>query len=70
MTKAEAIHALHAGDKITHRYFTPEEYVCIDEASGHLIDEKGYQLNPVEFWDLRSDNGAFDNGWEIFIANN
>jgi hypothetical protein len=64
MTRYEAAQALKAGKKLTHRYFTPEEWVKGD-GYGHYIMEDGVQCTAAEFWKHRQKE-YFDNDWEIF----
>lgn len=63
MTKDEAKKAMLKGEKVTHKYFSPDEYIT--GGNGTIIDEKGYRLNELEFWSYRTD-GAFNDGWSIF----
>lgn len=66
MTRDEAKEAIESGKKISHRYFTPEEYVMLSsDGSGRYETEEGYIINPGLFWiDRRSD--AFQIDWEIW----
>lgn len=60
LSRQEAIDELYAGSKITHEYFTPEEFVELKD--GHIIDENGIVLNGPEFWNYRQ-GPIFDTGW-------
>lgn len=66
MTKAEAIAALERGEKITHHYMEPHEYVKrASDGSGRIECEEGYIISPAIFWiDRRGSH--WDNGWELF----
>ena len=49
MTKLEAIEAMKAGAKVTHRYFDPKEWITM-EGNNTIIMEDGCALSTVEFW--------------------
>lgn len=64
MTKQEAIEQMKKGEKVTHTYFSDNEYIyqkgCI------IYSEDG--VRHEEFWTLR--NGLlFEDGWSIFKSN-
>ena len=63
MTRKEAIAAMREGKKVTHKYFTPEEWVT--QENGQLLLEDGVRCPPAEFWRWRQDP-SFDNDWEIW----
>jgi protein involved in sex pheromone biosynthesis len=63
LTKSEAIEALSQGKKVTHRYFTPDEFIY--EEGNYYVDENGYRVKPELFWfDRRSE--AFETGWSLY----
>lgn len=63
MTKDEAITAMKNGDKVTHRYFTPDEYIFM---KGSLIyTEDGANCFPDEFWKYRQCE-SFLTDWSIY----
>jgi len=62
MTKEEAFQKLREGEKITHKYFLPHEYIYMKD--GELMTEEDYYGTP-EFWKLRA-GPQWDNGWEIY----
>jgi hypothetical protein len=64
MNRYEAAQALKAGKKLTHRYFTPEEWVMGIEDDTYLLED-GVRCSPAEFWKWRQ-HSAFDNDWKIF----
>jgi len=64
MTRFEAAQALKEGKKVTHRYFSPDEWVKGD-GDKYLFENEG-RCTPAEFWKYRQITG-FDNGWEIFV---
>lgn len=65
MTKYEAKKALNKGQAITHRFFTPEEYLHRSPSNGQLLDEKGLHLNEEMVWYGRS-GAEWEEGWEIY----
>lgn len=65
MNKYEAKQALNDGLRITHRFFTPEEYLHRSPSNGQLLDEKELHLNETMFWYGRS-GGQWEEGWEIY----
>ncbi len=64
MTKYEAIQALRKGEKITHRYFSSDEFIYMKD--GTLRDENDYNMS--EFWQLRSAT-EWNDGYEIYQPN-
>ena len=63
MTKLEAIAAMREGKKVTHRYFTENEWITMQ---GYMIvTEEGYKTPNYMFWKDRQ-IPAFDDGWSIF----
>jgi hypothetical protein len=62
MTRAEAAQALKEGKKLTHRYFSPGEWVKGD--GDKYLFEDGVRCPPVFFWMDRQSEG-FNDGWEI-----
>lgn len=67
MTLSEAQEALSMGCKISHHYFSPDEFITTDSLK-RLIDENGTILNWHFFWQLRQ-NKHWQDGWKIFIPN-
>lgn len=65
MTKAEAIEQMKAGQKLTHRYFTNDEWVKTNQSGTTYMLEDGVECSPLEFWRWRTDT-AWDADWEIF----
>lgn len=63
MTKTEAIQATKEGKKVTHRYFSNDEYLYRDN-SGILRTEEGYPVKP-EFWSYRTD-ASWDSDWSVY----
>jgi len=63
MTIAEAKQALKEGKKITHDYFSRDEWVQGD--GNEYLFEDGVRCTPDEFWQYRQIPG-FNNGWQIW----
>lgn len=68
MTKQEAIEAMKKGEKVTHRYFTSDEWVKTNQDATLYILEDGVECSPLEFWMWRTDI-AWNSDWEIFKQN-
>ncbi len=66
MTKLEAIEVMKQGIKVTHKYFTKEEWVTIGK-NGKMILEDGVECSPHEFWQWRKDS-YWGNDWSLFIG--
>lgn len=67
MTKVEMIHAIHAGHKVRHRYFSPEEWMRLTP-NGDYEFEDGVVCSRHVFWEDRSQS-YWNDGWEI-VKNN
>lgn len=67
MNKQEAIHAMQEGKKVTHRYFTPDEWMTMKDDMMVLEDGviHGITCTPEEFWKYRTDS-RWDDGYELF----
>lgn len=63
MTKEEALLALKDGEKLSHRYFDPHEWVR--EEDGVYIFEDGCRCEPVDFWAFR-DGNSWNYDWRIW----
>lgn len=63
MNRQQAKEALANGAKLTHRYFTSEEWVK-SMGDGMYIFEDGIMCNVDGFWMDRKD-GSFDSGWHV-----
>lgn len=62
MTRQEAQQALEQGHKITHYYFSHEEFIY--KKDERLFFEDGIQTDEAEFWNIRN-TAIFDDRWEI-----
>lgn len=67
MTKNEAIEFSRKGNKITHRYFSNEEYLIITGLV--IVDEDGNQLDWDLFWSDRK-HPDWDKDWQLYNKNN
>ena len=63
MTRKEAITAMCEGKKVTHEYFTPDEWAT--QEHGLILLEDGVRCSSAEFWKYRQAK-EFNEGWEIF----
>lgn len=71
MNKQEAIAAMQEGKKVTHLYFSDDEFVTMN--GDVLIDEMGYAFDPKEFWRFRTESywdqeNATTNGRKTQVA--
>jgi len=62
MTKEDAIELMKQGVKMTHAYFTPEEWVYIGK-NGQYVLEDGVECHRQEFWQWRQAE-SWKDGWE------
>lgn len=64
MTRQEAISALRKGHKITHEYYSPDEWLMMID--GRLITEDGEDQGMFidSFWTKQQ---PFEDGWETII---
>jgi len=58
------VEAMKQGHKITHRFFTPEEWVRM-LPSGLYEMEDGVRIFPNSFWRMR-ESSEWQDGWEIW----
>lgn len=63
MTKEEAIAAMQEGKKVTHQYFSSDEWMAMRE--DQIVLEDGVVCSPDEFWLYRQDP-EWDDGYELF----
>ncbi len=63
MTKQEAIAAMQNGNKVTHRYFSSEEWITIED--GRILTEDGYRTHEYMFWSDRT-SPFWDNDWKLW----
>lgn len=58
----EAYKRMEVGYKITHEYFSDDEFLYMDK-KGIIRDEKGYDFE--EGWELRLNDELFYLGWHV-----
>jgi len=63
MNKQEAKLAMQEGEKVTHRYFTPNEWMTMKY--GMIALEDGVICPTEEFWQWRTDP-VWDDGYKLF----
>jgi hypothetical protein len=66
MNKEYAIKAMKEGKKVTHRHFTPDEWITVK--GGYYEFEDGCLCTPDQFWSLRID-GSWSENWSLFDDN-
>lgn len=64
MTKKEAIKLMKKGVKMTHKYFSDDEWIYIGN-DGRYVLEDGVECDYDEFWHCRQDE-QWNNDWSIF----
>lgn len=67
MTRQEAVLAMKLGERVTHRYFTKNGFIRMDQ--GKIIDENNLEFNSDLFWQFHSADG-FNHGWIIKVEGN
>ena len=68
MNKQEAIEQMKKGIKITHEWFSKDEWVTMN-SRGEIVLEDGFICSPNEFWQWRT-SGTWNNGYSLFETNN
>ena len=65
MTKLEAQKAMEEGKKVSHKYFSSDEYCYMKD--GDIYTEEGYNMGGIhhEFWVSRT-GGFWENDWSIY----
>lgn len=66
MTKAEILQELANGKKVTHRYFTDNEFLFINEKEFYEFED-GVTQTGEQFW-LIHKNEAWLIDWELFTT--
>jgi len=64
MNKYEAVKAMAEGQKLTHIWFSPEEWVTIKQA--RFLFEDGCRCTIKEFWSSRT-HPDWNEGWSLWI---
>lgn len=63
MTREEAIEQMKQGKKVTHRYFSNDEWMTIE--NGKFLLEDGVRISFEEFWLYRYQD-SWKDGYEIY----
>lgn len=63
MTREEAIVHMEQGVKITHRFFSPDEWVTMH--NGYILSETGRIIDNELFWEYRTGRN-WQTGYSIF----
>lgn len=63
MKKYKAIELMRQGKKITHRNFTPDEWMVIE--NGQILFEDGFRCSQAEFWKWRTDE-SWNDGYSLY----
>lgn len=63
MTKQDATDQMFQGKKVTHRYFSSNEWMTIED--GQIILEDGVKCSQHEFWRWRIDE-CWNDGYSLF----
>jgi len=68
MTREDAVQEMIDGKKVTHVYFTDDEYIYMKGQD--IWSEDGYNFGTVndEFWRTKSENPCFDDQWWIYTG--
>ena len=64
MTKEEAIEAMKQGKKVTHSYYTEDEWMTSNPEGDVYTFDDGVKFDSVKFWTLRF-HKSWDEGWKI-----
>ncbi len=64
MNKAEAIIAMREGKKVTHRWFSRDEWMTYE--NGKIVLEDGVKCTPAIFWMDRTD-ASWEDGYSLFV---
>lgn len=68
MTKEEAIKAMAAGKRVTHRLFSSDEWVRINSDGLYQFEDE-VVCHSSEFWKYR-DHQHWNAGWFLYVENN
>lgn len=63
ITKAQAIELMRKGQKVTHTWFSDDEWMTIE--NGKILLEDGVRCSLHEFFSYRTDK-SWDSGYSIF----
>lgn len=65
ITKEEAIAEMLKGNKVTHKYFSANEWMT-HTADGRILLEDGVKCLPSEFWRWRADE-SWNSGYSLYV---
>nr|WP_067054102.1 hypothetical protein [Mucilaginibacter sp. L294] len=65
LTKQQAIEAMKKGQKVTHIYFSSNEWVAICPETNKIITEEGYKHNTIDFWIFRT-GPSWETGYSLY----
>ena len=63
MTKEEAIQAMKDGKKVTHNYYSEDEWMTME--GNRIVLEDGCSCYAYEFWEIRHGFG-WNDGYSIY----
>lgn len=63
MTRGEAINAMKAGKKVTHRNFSADEQIGM-VGDTTIVTEEGYAVDAEAFWQDRHES-TWEIGWRV-----
>ena len=65
MTREDALEMIIGGEKVTHEYFSDDEFIYMKDDD--IYTEEGFNMGTVndEFWIIRKTE-MFDDGWSIY----
>ena len=66
MKKHEAKELMKQGKKITHTWFTPDEWMTIEDSE--LLFEDGIRCSQTEFWEYRT-HSSWNDGYSLYSSN-
>jgi len=64
MDRKQAIEYMKMGLKLTHRFFTPNEWVSLNR-SGQIVTEEGLLIHSEEFWSVR-ESSLWNKDWSVW----
>lgn len=62
----EAKEAMQRGEKVTHRFFTPDEFIAFNGNGDVITEEKRYQPVPFDWFMEQRNSIAWSKDWSIF----
>ena len=65
MTRTEAIAEMKKGNKVTHIFFSDNEWMTMEDEK--IVTEEGYRHRPYEFWSYRQLE-SWEDGYSLYVA--